>query len=175
MNYKHLSKYHSIYRFSIGGDLTAHVEKLPIAYSNQHYIYVIQPGSDELKRLTLKPYNCYDSSDIYTEVDEKAQKAMQMRIANGIKEYGRCWSGFTTWFLLDDPTPLKDFIQNVAKSQTTRAALLSDQKNLQHDIWKLKFTLERAESKLEKINQSLSALTELDNAVVTLPEGVSLK
>ncbi len=175
MNYKYLSKYHFIYRFTIGGDLKAHIEKLPIAYSNQHYIYVIQPGSDELKRLTLKPYNCYDSSDIYTEADEKVQKAMKMQIAKGLKAWGRCWGGFTAWFLLDDPTPLHDFIQNVAKNQTERAALLSDQENLQHDIWKLKFDLNHAESKLEKINQSLSALTELDNAVVTLPEGVSLE
>ena len=174
MNYKHLSKYHSIYRFSIGGDLIAHIEKLPIAYSNQHYIYVIQPGSDELKRLMLKPYNRYYSSDICTEVDEKVQKDMQMRIAKGLKEYGRCWSGFTAWFLLDDPTPLKDFVQNVTKNQMERAALLSDQENLQHDIWKLKLNLSHAESRLEKINQSLSALSELDNAVVTLPEGVTL-
>ena len=174
MNYKYLSKYHSIYRFSIGGDLIAHIEKLPIAYSNQHYIYVIQPGSDELKRLMLKPYNRYYSSDIYTEIDEKVQKAMQMRIAKGLKEYGRCWSGFTAWFLLDDPTPLKDFVQNVTKNQVERAALLSDQEKLQHDIWKLKLDLSHAESRLEKINQSLSALSELDNAVVTLPEGVTL-
>lgn len=45
MNYKHLSKYHYIYRISYA-DGQVFVEHYPIVYSNKSYIFYLIPGSE---------------------------------------------------------------------------------------------------------------------------------
>ena len=45
MNYKHLSKYHYIYRISYA-DKQVFVEHYPIVYSNNSYIFYVIPGND---------------------------------------------------------------------------------------------------------------------------------
>lgn len=174
MNYKHLSKYHSIYRFSIDGDLKAHIEKLPIAYSNQHYIYVIQPGSDELTRLTLKPYSCYDRSDVHTEINEEIQKKIRMHVTRNLREYGTGWGGTHAWFLLDDPKPLQDFAEKFLDAQIEKEDLLDKKEKAQREVERLTSALRRAKNDLNKIDDALSSLSDMVDPDSALPEGVTL-
>ena len=48
MNYKHLSKYHYIYKISYANK-QVFVEHYPIVYSNKYYIYYALPGSYNLR------------------------------------------------------------------------------------------------------------------------------
>ena len=110
MNYKHLSKYHHIYRLSIGGDMKAHLEKFPIAYSNKHYIYIIIPGSDELVKATLEPAT-YEHRAVFTEFNEEIAKRISATAAERIKE--GCYWPFVCFFILDDVFPLKEFAERL--------------------------------------------------------------
>lgn len=174
MNYKHLSKYHSIYRFMVDDNLKVHIEKFPIAYSNQHYIYVIQPGSDELKRLTLKPYSCFDRSDIRTEINDEIQKKIRMRVARNLREYGTGFGVTRAWFLLDDPKPLQDFAEKFLDMQLEKEDLLDKKEKAQREVEYLASRLQRAKNDLNKIEEAISSLSDIVDPDSALPEGVSL-
>lgn len=175
MNYKHLSKYHSIYRFMVDDNLKVHIEKFPIAYSNQHYIYVIQPGSDKLNQLTLKPYTCYDRSDIHTEINDEIQKKIRMRVAENLKMYGMGRGGTHGWFLLDDPKPLRDFAEKFLDAQTVKEDLFDKKEKAQREVENLARRLQWAKNDLNKIEEAISSLSDIVDPDSALPEGVSLK
>ena len=155
MNYKHLGKYHFIYHFMVDANLKAHVEKLPIAYSNQHYIYVIPTGSDELRRLTLKPYSCYDRSDVYTEINKEIQKKIHTRAARNLREYGAGWGRTDAWFLLDEPKSLQDFAEKFSMADVQKEYLLEKKEEALREAENLKCRLQEIKNNLNKIMEDL--------------------
>lgn len=157
MNYKYLSKYHYIYRLSIGGDRSAHVEKLPIAYANKHYMYVIQPGSDELRRLTLEPNCGCTRGDIFTEVNEAAKLDISNYIVTSYgKPYYESYKDF--WFLIDDLEPLKKLAGNLRSYDIPKLYLTTEMKRLTLAIQNSKYNLEKRTEELEAVKRQLEAL-----------------
>ena len=59
---------------ALTGDVLQHVEKLPIAYSNRHYIFVIVPGDDDLHKAVLNPVG-FESQNVFDLVDEKIEES----------------------------------------------------------------------------------------------------
>ena len=154
MNYKYLSKYHYIYRLSFGNDKVAHVEKVPIVYSNKHYIYVIDPGSDNLKAITFNPYDAYSSGDVYTSLDESVKNKISLYISvigHPSKYY---------WFLIDDPEPLKNFANNLSKFDLQKYHLREEKDMLERRISDLQKNLNENLAKLATINHKLDKLEE---------------
>lgn len=128
MYYKHLSKYHYIYRLSFGGDMKAHVEKMPIAYSNSQYIYVIRPGADRLQELEL--------CDVCKEVSETIRDKIITYLSNKIKKYQSEYHYYTRdfYFLLDNSDILNDFARELEKLDFNKEYLLSEEKRLQYGL-----------------------------------------
>lgn len=157
MNYKHLGKYHYLYRLSFGNDSVAHVEKFPIAYSNKHYIYVIEPGSDILTMIPFDPYDTYSSGDIYTSLDESVKNKIRLRISERSQKPS---SNYLTsyWFLIDDPEPLENFAKNILKFDLQKYYLNKDKEMLERRISNLKKDLDENLVKLATINHKLSKL-----------------
>lgn len=168
MNYKHLSKYHYIYRVRLTGNIQMHVEKLPIAYSNKRYIYVIVPGQDTLERLILQPYTPYDVSDVHTEITDKAKEAINRKLFQGISNYGTCYAGFTMYFLIDDPTELEKIRTNINLKAYELSLLDADVVSKEKDVEQCEKALAEAKSKLANAKYKLSKYNE------GVSEGVSL-
>lgn len=151
MNYKHLGKYHYIYRLSFGGDGGTHIEKLPIAYSNQHYVYVIQPGSYELKQLSLRSFNGYSPCDIFTEVDDKAREKIVRWLGeitnSGYKVFRREY-----YFLIDDPEELKQMADQIDHVDLLKAYLMSQANDIQRHIDYREKETQKWRSKLANLN-----------------------
>lgn len=171
MNYKHLSKFHYIYRLSIGGDRKAHLEKFPIAYSNKYYIYIIVPGNAELVKANLEP-GLYRFREIYTEFNEEIAKHISVRAMERIKQ--RCYGPFNCYFILDDISPLEEFVKTINIHELSRAYL---EKEIQ-DLTKRKETLEKnkkeTEYEIANLTLALEKLEENKNFNGILPEGVTL-
>lgn len=168
MNYKHLSKYHYIYRIRLAGNLQMHVEKLPIAYSNKRYIYVIIPGDDELKQLRLTPYVYHSVSDVYTEVTDKVKEAINHKLFEGISKYGTCYAGFTMYFLVDDPSELEKIRDGINLKAYELSLLDADVVSQEKEVERCQKQLAEARSKLANAKYKLSKYNE------GVPEGVSL-
>ncbi len=168
MNYKYLSKYHYIYRIRLAGNLQMHVEKLPIAYSNKRYIYVIIPGDDELKQLCLTPYVYYDFRDVYTEVTDKVKEDINRKLFQGIAKYGTCYAGFSMYFLLDDPTELEKIRDGINLKAYELSLLDADVVSKEKEVEQCEKSLAEAKSKLANAKYKLSKYSE------GAPEGVSL-
>lgn len=168
MNYKHLSKYHYIYRIRLTGNLQMHVEKLPIAYSNKRYIYVIIPGEDALERLSLLPYTHYDISDVYTEVTDKVKEAINRKLFQGISDYGTCYAGFSMYFLIDDPEELEKIRTGINLKAYELSLLDSDVVSREKDVKRCEANLTEAKRKLAEAKYKL---LKFSNGI---PEGVSL-
>ena len=168
MNYKHLSKYHYIYRVRLTGNIQMHVEKLPIAYSNQYYIYVIEPGNDALKCLSLSPYASYYSSDVYTEVTDKVKETINRKLFQGISKYGTSYSGFNMYFLVDDPSELEKIRTSINLKAYELSLLDADVVSKEKDVERCEKELAEAKSKLANAKHKLSKYSE------GIPEGVSL-
>ena len=159
MNYKHLGKYHYLYRLSFGNDKVAHVEKLPIAYSNKHYIYVIEPGSDNLKAITFNPYDTYSSGDIYTSLDESVKNKIRLYISERILKSSSNYLA-SYWFLIDDSEPLENFAKNILKFDLQKYYLNKDKEMLERRISNLQKDLNENLVKLATINHKLDKLEE---------------
>lgn len=168
MNYKHLSKYHYIYRIRLTGNLQMHVEKLPIAYSNKRYIYVIVPGDDALKQLRLVPYAYYEFSDVYTEVTDKVKDDINRKLFQGIANYGTCYAGFTMYFLVDDPSELEKIRDGINLKAYELSLLDADVVSQEKEVERCQKQLAEARSKLANAKYKLSKYHE------GVPEGVSL-
>lgn len=168
MNYKHLSKYHYIYRIRLTGNLQMHVEKLPIAYSNKRYIYVIVPGDDALKQLRLVPYVYYEFSDVYTEVTDKVKETINRKLFQGIANYGTCYAGFTMYFLVDDPSELEKIRDCINLRAYELSLLDADVVSQEKEVERCQKQLAEARSKLANAKYKLSKYSE------GVPEGVSL-
>ena len=171
MNYKYLSKYHHVYRLSIGGDMKAHLEKFPIAYSNKHYIYIIVPGSDELVKVILEPA-MYEYRAVFTEFSEEIAKRISIRFMERIKE--NCYGPFACYFILDDISPVEEFAKKLCAHDLRKAYL---EKEIQ-DLTRRKETWhrnkEKAEYEIANLTLTLEKLEENKNLDGTLPEGVTL-
>lgn len=158
MNYKHLSKYHYIYRLYFGSDLTTHIEKLPINYSNKRYIYISEPGNDELMRLTFNPYSSYDISDVMTEVNDNARKIIGACIESMLNSPEiKCRSRFF-YFLIDDPEPLNEFKNYKSVKEMRRLYLESKVKNLVANMKSQEEVVEKYRDKINAIQAQISAL-----------------
>lgn len=158
MNYKYLGKYHYLYRLSFGNDNVAHVEKLPIAYSNKHYIYVIEPGSDNLKAITFNPYDTYSSGDIYTSLDESVKNKIRLYISEKSRKSSSYLASY--WFLIDDPESLENFAKNILKFDLQKYYLNKDKEMLERRISNLQKDLDEDLVKLATIDHKLGKLEE---------------
>lgn len=160
MNYKHLSKYHYIYRLSFGGDRKTHVEKFPIAYSNQHYIYIIEPGADELRKLILVPTWEWGHGEVYTSIDsevcEKITEYVSNQTAN--RAYNPHFVLRDFWFLIDDPEPLKNFANHLSEVDLMKCYLLMEKDKKEKEISRIEKDRTQAKSELASINYKLSKL-----------------
>lgn len=167
MNYKYLSKYHHIYRLSVGGDSKAHVEKLSIAYANQHYIYVIIPGAYELKRLDIgfSPY-C-TRPDVFMSLDPIIQNSIV-----GMIEKAKQMKTF--YFILDDPEPLKEFAKGISSTSLRRQYLESEKELALKKLQGCKRQWDAANSELAQLNYELSKLPKETKESAGIPEGVTL-
>lgn len=151
MNYKHLSKYHYIYRILIGGDMKAHVEKFPIAYSNKFYIYVIIHGGNDLKKLEFNRYR----NKIYTELTESIKNSISNHIM-GCSRYDNGAMEF--WFLIDDPTPLMEYAEQITAKDITMRYLKQEKARLEVQVKNDQYGLEKHSNELIAINEKLYQL-----------------
>lgn len=154
MNYKHLGKYHYIYRLSIGGDWKAHVEKLPIAYSNKNYIYVITPGSDELTRIDIS-----DRSRFFEKIDDTTMIRLvdseQRRINRIINRYSVSPAFY--YFLIDNPDELTEFASKITSTYLVEKQLLIKKDELLNDISRMRNQLSMKEKELETVKSNLNS------------------
>lgn len=127
-----------------------------------------------MTRLTLKPYSCYDRSDVHTEINEEIQKKIRMHVARNLREYGTGWGGTCAWFLLDDPKPLQDFAEKFLDAQIAKEDLLDKKEKAQREVERLTSALQRAKNDLNKIEDALSSLSDMVDPDSALPEGVTL-
>lgn len=151
MNYKHLGKYHYIYRLSFGGDTRIHIEKLPIAYSNQHYVYAIEPGVYELTKLTLRPFAFYDHGDIYTDTSEKTEEKIVTYLSSVAKDGYKCFNR-KFYFLIDDPAELDALGERIGRVNLLRAWLTSEAVRIQNTIESQEKETQKWRSKLANLN-----------------------
>lgn len=157
MNYKYLSKYHYIYRLSFHDDYTVHIEKFPIAYANKNYVYIIEPGNPELRRLTLTPTVAYCHGDIYTEVNDKVKSEISDRLNSSY----HC-SRLLCWFLVDDLEPLKELIDEFQHKILQKVHLEKERDRLDLTVRNAKFYLDERTKELESVNQKLAELERKD-------------
>lgn len=155
MNYKYLNKYHYIYRLSFNDDYTAHIEKIPIVYANKTYLYVIEPGDPELRRLTLTPTVAYCHGDIYTEVSNKVKS----EIADRLNSHYR-YSQFLCWFLVDNLEALHELIDEFQHKTLQKLYLEKERDRLDLSVKNMKYDLEKKAKELESVNRQL---VELEN------------
>ena len=160
MNYKHLGKYHYIYRLSIGGDWKAHVEKLPIAYSNKSYIYIIAPGSDELVRIDIS-----DRSRFFERIDDNTMirliDAEQRRLSRTINHYNT--SSAFYYFLIDNPDELTEFANKFTWMYLVKKQLLDKKDALVDVISRMRSQLSIKEKELEEVKNNLNSYYEKKN------------
>ena len=153
MNYKHLGKYHYIYRLSIGGDWKAHVEKLPIAYSNKSYIYIITPGSDELTRIDIS-----DRSRFFEKIDDTTMIRLvdseQRRMSRNINCYNTSPAFY--YFLIDNPDELNEFASKFTWTYLVEKQLLDKKDALVNAISRMRSQLSIKEKELEAVKSSLN-------------------
>lgn len=151
MNYKHLGKYHYIYRLSFGGDGGTHIEKFPIAYSNQHYVYVILPGSYELKQLSLRSFDGYSACDIFTEAGDKVREKIVRWLGeivnSGYKVFRREY-----YFLIDNPEELKQMVDQIDHVDLVKAYLMSQANDIRRTIDHQEKETQKWRSKLANLN-----------------------
>lgn len=157
MNYKYLSKYHYIYRLSFHADYTAHIEKIPIAYANKTYVYVIEPGNPELRRLYLTSTVPHGHGDIYTEVNDEITKKISIRL-NSTK-YSN--TQISCWFLVDNLEPLKKLIEEFRHKTLNKLCLEKERDDLVLSVRNMKFWLDKRTEELESINRKLAELNKL--------------
>ena len=157
MNYKYLSKYHHVYRLSIGGGTKAHLEKFPIAYSNKHYIYIIVPGSDELVKVILGPA-MYEHRAVFTEFSEEIAKRISIRIMERIKE--NCYGPLECYFILDDISPVEEFAKRLCVHDLRKAYLEKEIQDLtrRKEMWNR--NKEKAEYEIANLTLTLEKLEE---------------
>ena len=145
MNYKYLSKYHYIYRLYFMSSGQSVFEKIPIVYSNKHYVYVKEPGTYDLKSLRLENDSPYISGDIRTEFTSEMTEKIKNRAARNFSEgYGSPkW-----WFLLDDISPLKEWAGSVKFD--------FEKINLENEIKRCEVRKERALNEYKKASAELT-------------------
>lgn len=151
MNYKYLSKYHYIYRLSFHDNYTAHIEKCPIAYANKTYIYIIEPGNPELRKLTLPPTAAYYHGDIYTEVNDKVKGEIANRLNSSYR-----YSRVLCWFLVDDTEPLRELIDEFQNKTLQKLYLENERDRLNLSVRNAKFDLDKKTEELEKIKRKIA-------------------
>ena len=167
MNYKYLNKYHHIYRLSVGGDSKAHVEKLAIAYANRHYIYVIIPGADELKRLDISSGLYYGRPEVFMSLDPIVQNSIVDMI-----EKAKQSKAF--YFILNDPEPLKEFANGISSTSLRRQYLENEKELATKKLQDCKRQWDAANSELARLNYELSKLQKETKESAGFPEGVTL-
>ena len=151
MNYKHLSKYHYIYRVTFGGDYKAHVEKLPIAYSNRHYIFVIVPGDDDLHKAVLNPVG-FESQNVFDLVDEQIEEKLKKNIVLKYSNKNSCfYSNIDTFFLIDDCTLLKEMADRLSKLDLQRTYLCELKKSHERTLRDAEARVKKEKAELENI------------------------
>ena len=147
MNYKYLSKYHYIYRLSLCDDHTAHIEKFPIAYSNKTYLYVIESGNPELRKLTLTPTSAYCHGNIYVEVNDKVKSEISNRLNSSYRYARVLWC----WFLVDNLEPLKELIDEFQNKTLQKLYLEKERDRLDLLVRNAKFDLDKKTEELENV------------------------
>lgn len=158
MNYKHLSKYHYIYRlyFDFRDDLIAHIEKLPIIYSNKQYIYISEPGNDELRRLTLNAP--YGYSDIKTEVNDDVRKVIGACLEDILTQNTNPNRSRYFYFLIDDPELLNEFKNYTSVKEMRRLYLESKVKNLVANMKSQEEVVKKYHDRIDAVQAQISAL-----------------
>ena len=165
MNYKYLSKYHYIYRLSFGGDQKAHIEKIPIAYSNKRYIYVIEPGCDCLKQLTLTSATSYYRGDIFVEINDTVKENISRYLLSRYRDftarYG-VYSFASFWFLLDDPKPLEEMAIKFQNYDLKKLYWTTEKKRLEIALTSAERKVREATDELERAKLRLAELERKD-------------
>ena len=161
MNYKHLGKYHHIYRLLIGGDLKAHVEKFPIVYSNKHYIYFTVPGDPELHKSVLDSAGY--ARDTFDGLDESRIYKIKDHICRCFvdRRYGY-YTSIIYYFLLDDPTELQALADDISKHDLIKMYLEGEKKRSKERIDDFEANVRAEKEKLRKIEEQLKNLEESD-------------
>ena len=154
MNYKYLSKYHYIYRLSFHDD-TAHIEKIPIVYANKTYLYVIEPGNPELRKLTLTPTVTYYHGDIYTEVNDKVKGEISNRLNSSYR-----YPCVLCWFLVDNLEPLKELIDEFQNKTLQKLYLEKERNRLDLSVRNMKYDLDKKTEELENVIARIEKLEE---------------
>lgn len=164
MNYKYLSKYHYIYRLSFGGDRKAHIEKIPIAYSNKRYVYVIEPGSDCLRQLTLTPAASYYHGDIFVEINDAIKETISNYLLSRYRDFNQFgyWSFANFWFLLDDPKPLEEMAMKFQNYDLKKLYWTTEKKRLETALTAANRKVQEATAELERVKLRLVELERKD-------------
>lgn len=161
MNYKYLSKYHYIYRLSFGGDQKAHIEKIPIAYSNKRYVYVIEPGCDCLKQLTLTPASSYYHGDIFVEINDTVKETISNYLLSRYRDFTERYGVYSFapfWFLLDDPKPLEEMAMEFQNYDIKKLYLTTEKKRLETALIAANRKVREATTELERVKLRLAEL-----------------
>lgn len=164
MNYKYLSKYHYIYRLSFGGDQKAHIEKIPIAYSNKRYVYVIEPGSNCLKQLTLTPESSYYRGDIFIEINDAVKERISKYLLSRYRDFYQFgyWSFANFWFLLDDPKPLEEMAMKFQNYDLKKLYWTAEEKRLETALTSAERKVREATTELERVKLRVIELERKD-------------
>lgn len=149
MNYKHLGKYHYIYRLTFSAKGVANVEKFPIVYSNRCYVYVKQAGSDELTKLGLDTKYI---REINTEFNEYV---IDKIIKRASESFAHHYSSPNWWFLLDDNKELIEWAKNV-KLDFTENYILEELKRLDKKEADLCLSLNSVRGQIKEYQRKLA-------------------
>lgn len=159
MNYKHLGKYHYIYRLYYDSMFVAHLEKFPIVYSNKRYIYIKEPGCYELKRLILNKFSPYQSADVITEFTDGSKERIKKRVG---ENYARGYGTPTFWFLLDDISQVQTYVADLPSPSSFAkyyyieelSRLKSQKYGLENNIKRVDYKIANMELELEKLEEN---------------------
>lgn len=161
MNYKHLGKYHYIYRLTFGGDQKAHIEKIPIAYSNKRYVCIIEPGCDCLKQLTLTPTASYYHGDIFVEINDMVKETISRYLLSRYRDFTERYGVYSFapfWFLLNDPKPLEEMAMEFQNYDIKKLYLTTEKKRLEIELISAERKVREAITELERVKLRLAEL-----------------
>lgn len=144
MNYKHLSKYHYIYRISYA-DKQVFVEHYPIVYSNKSYIFYVIPGSDI-------PWKV-DTNKAVFELNDELKQRLCKRV--GLDRYMEIYDVPTIYYLAtkEQVDSIQEFVDWLKSFPFYTYALRSE-------VEKLKRNLEWQEQTCMKMQKQYAAAVE---------------
>lgn len=125
MNYKHLSKYHYIYRISYANK-QVFVEHYPIVYSNKSYIYYTIPGSDILRNI--------DTNKAVFELNDELKQRLYKNV--GLDRYMEIYNVPTIYYLAtkEQVDGIREFVDWLKSFPFYTYALRSEVEKLKRNL-----------------------------------------